>query len=97
MRSEVYQAVKLLLELDPTVSAEHGKRILDVCRRQSFPTKKRLGTLKQAAAILQCDPRTVSRYVVKGRISAIWHSRRKVRYDLDEIERFASRGTSGLD
>ena len=92
MRQDVYQAIKLLIECDNTVSAEQGHRILAECRKERAARKRRLGTLKQATEILGCHPRTVARYVACGKLQVIRHSPRMHRYDLDEVEAFANGG-----
>ena len=57
------------------------------------PTRlRKMGTVRQAAEIIQCHPRTVRRYARLGLIHAIKYSRRRVRFDLNEVERFAQEG-----
>ena len=93
MREDVYQAVRLLLQNDPSVSPAQLARILAACRSQSTAVRRRLGTVRQAAEILACHPRTVYRCAARGYLHPIHHSARKVRFDLDEVESFADRGT----
>lgn len=52
----------------------------------------KLGTVRQAAEILQCHPRTVQRYAALGLLHPVKHSCRRVRFNLDEIERFSQEG-----
>ena len=92
MRDGIYEAIKLLLASDSTVSEEHRQRILTTCRRAQGQPRRRLGTVKQAAHILGCHPRTVYRYVSRGELHVIRHSARKLRFDLDEEESFANQG-----
>lgn len=54
--------------------------------------RKRPGTVRQAAGILGVHPRTVGRYERRGLLHAIRITQRKVRYDLNEVERLAERG-----
>lgn len=56
--------------------------------------RPRPGTVKQAAAILNCNPRTVQRYERNGKLQAIRVSARLVRYDLRQVERLAEQGVA---
>jgi len=50
------------------------------------------GTVKQAAEILDCCPRSVARYADRGLLKRIRLSKRKVRYDLNQCTTLAQRG-----
>ena len=54
--------------------------------------KPRMGTAKDAAAILGACVRTVERYARQGAFPRVHLSPRKVRYDLTAVERFACEG-----
>jgi hypothetical protein len=58
--------------------------------------KPRPGTIKQAAAILECCPATVTRYVNRGLLHPARITQRRVRYDLNEVELLAGRGAVGV-
>lgn len=57
--------------------------------------RPRLGTVAQAAAILDAHPRTVQRYVRAGLLHEIRITARRIRYDLKEVERLATTGAGG--
>ncbi|MBL7076698.1 MAG: helix-turn-helix domain-containing protein [Kiritimatiellae bacterium] len=54
--------------------------------------KPRMGTAREAAAILGACVRTVERYARQGAFPRVHLSPRKVRYDLTAVERFARVG-----
>lgn len=56
------------------------------------PVRPRMGTVRQAAAILQVHPRTVARYGRQGLLRTVKYTCRRVRYDLNAVERFAQEG-----
>ena len=84
-------AIESLLAADASVGSADKRLILATCTSKQPP--RRLGTVKEAAEILNCNPRTIQRYSRQGRIRAIHFSKRHVRYDLNEVERFAVTGT----
>jgi len=92
VRDEIFQSIRALIQSDATVSREQQQSILKACHDQLSPSKKRIGTVKQAAAVLQCHPKTVYRYVSRGALHPIRMSARKVRFDLDEVESFTTNG-----
>ena len=56
------------------------------------PTKRRPGTVRQAAEILGCHPRTIKRYADTGLLHAIRITPRRVRYDLNQVQQLAENG-----
>lgn len=54
--------------------------------------RRRPGTLRQAAEILQTHPRTVQRLARRGLLHPIRLSARLVRWDLREVQDLAERG-----
>ena len=54
--------------------------------------KPRPGTIKQAAAVLGVCPRSIERYARQGLLAQIRITPRKIRYDLNAVERLAERG-----
>jgi excisionase family DNA binding protein len=92
VRDEIFQSIRALIQSDATVPREQQQSILKACRDHAGQAKKRIGTVSQAAAILQCHPKTVYRYVSRGVLQPIRLSARKVRFDLDQVEAFASSG-----
>lgn len=62
------------------------------------PKRRRLGSTKDACTILNnCHPETLRRYEQRGHLNAIRHSKRKLRWDLDEVEAFANSGVSNTE
>jgi excisionase family DNA binding protein len=92
MKDEIFQSIRALLQSDTTVTREQQQGILKACRDHACQTKKRVGTVRQAADILQCHPKTVYRYVARGVLRPIRMSVRKVRFDLDQVDAFATNG-----
>lgn len=81
------QLIEAILAAPP----ERRGAILQAARGVDRP---RPGTVRQAAEILGAHPRTVQRYERAGLLHAIRISPRRVRYDLDEVERLATRGSN---
>ena len=79
------QLIEAVLQAPP----ERQAAIIAAARGADRP---RPGTVKQAAAILNCNPRTVQRYERRGQLQAIRVSCRMVRYDLREVEKLAEQG-----
>jgi len=95
MTDDIYNAIKQLLRSDATVTVAHRAQILNICRNGAPRKKRRTGTVRQAAEILSCHPKTVYRYVRRGLLAPIHYSPRKVRFDLEEVEAFAANGLAG--
>jgi len=66
-------------------------RLLDACKAPKR-TAVRLGSAKQAAELLGACVKTVYRYADAGHITRIRLSKRKIRFDMNEIEELAARG-----
>ena len=58
--------------------------------------KPRPGTIRQAAEIGTCDPRTIQRYADRGLLHPIRITPRRVRYDLNEVEKLFTRGADAM-
>lgn len=91
MKPETQTAIKMRLLADATVDTAKRAEILAVCNRVQQQHRK-LVTARKVAEILDCQPKTVERYAKRGSLTAIRFSPRKIRYDLDEVEAFASGG-----
>jgi hypothetical protein len=80
--------------IEQVLQAPEDRRaaILAAARGTAKPT--RTGTIRQAAAIVGCCPRSIERYSRMGLLRQIRITARKVRYDLDECERLATRGAA---
>ena len=81
------QLIEAILSTPP----ERYGAILSAARGSDRP---RPGTVKQAAEILGCNPRTIQRYEREGKLKAIRVSSRMVRYDLRQVERLAEQGAA---
>lgn len=91
MKPETLTAIMMLLKADGTVEGDRIKEIMSACRREQRK-HRRLVTVRKAAEILACHPKTVQRYADRGLLTLVKFSLRKVRYDQDEVEAFASDG-----
>lgn len=58
--------------------------------------KARPGTIREAAAIGACNTRTIQRYVDRGLLHPIRITPRRVRYDLNEVERLFTQGADAV-
>lgn len=92
MQDDILRTVQTLLQNDRTVSEEQRRRILAACRDSAGREVRRLCTVGEAARILQCHPKSCYRLRDRGFLHTIHHSKRKVRFDLDEVQRFAANG-----
>lgn len=72
---------------------ERAEAIIKAARGEEKP---RPGTIKQAAEILGCCPTSVMRYAKRGLLHPARITKRKVRYDLNEVERLAACGAEGV-
>jgi len=82
-----------LIEAVLTAPDERREAIIDACRGATRP---RPGTVRQAAEIGQCNPRTIQRYATLGLLQPIRISPRRVRYDLREVERLFTLGAAAV-
>ena len=89
LKPETIAAIKTLMRADGC-PPEETESFFRAVRNPARPRK--MGTARQAAEIIQCHPRTVQRYARRGLIHAIKYSCRRVRFDLNEVERFAQEG-----
>ena len=80
-----------LIEAILTAPPERRDAILAAARGVDRP---RPGNVRQAAEILGAHPRTVQRYERAGLLHAIRISPRRIRYDLNEVERLATTGAA---
>lgn len=82
-----------LIEAVLQAPPERADAILAAARGADRP---RPGTIRQAAEILECNTRTVSRYAAAGLLHPIRISPRRTRYDLNEVERLATYGADAM-
>lgn len=83
------QIIEAVLQAPP-------ERLEAVLRAAQGNDKRRPGTIRQAAEILKCNPRTVQRYADRGLLTAIRISPRRVRYDLNQVQRLAECGAEAV-
>ncbi len=91
MKTATIKIIETALLADETVTKEDRDSILRAASR-STQTRPRPVGVGQAAQVLGCHPKTIYRYVRRGLLHTIHYSRRKVRFDLNEVEAFAARG-----
>jgi len=82
-----------LIEAVIQAPPERREAILQAAKGKDRP---RPGTIREAAEILKSCPRTVERYASRGLLHAIRITPRRVRYDLNEVERLAIAGADGV-
>ena len=73
-------------------AANDPSRKAAILRAATTGTRTRMGTAREAAAILGTCTRTIERYASEGAFPRVHLSPRKVRYDLSAVERFAIEG-----
>ena len=78
-----------LIEAVMTAPPERQSAILAAVKGTD---KTRTGTITEAAAILGCCKRSVERYARQGLLTQIRITPRKIRYDLNQVERLATHG-----
>ncbi len=84
-------SIQTLIGAVYTATPEQQKQIRSILHGK--PKRRRLGSTKEACAILGgCHPETLRRHEKRGHLHAIRHSLRKIRWDLDEVEAFANYG-----
>ena len=91
MNASTQKVIEAVLIADGSVTPEQRVEILRVCSHKPL-AKPNLVGVKQAAQVLSCHPKTIYRYVRKGLLHSVHYSRRKVRFDLNEVEAFAASG-----
>lgn len=85
MQETTLQLIQRVLEADPQVDSRQVKNILDACRT---PVKRLKPILaKEAMGILGVSRPTLKKYVREGKLTEHIQSARKIRFDLDEVER----------
>ncbi len=97
MNDPVLNLIASAIETDPTIPAEHRKRILDACRNPGHKPQPRMGGVREAAEILRVHPRTVQRYERRGLLTAVRLSKRLLRYNLTEVECLATHGADAVE
>jgi MerR HTH family regulatory protein len=91
MNANALATIETIISLDPETTPEQKKVALNALKGTASK-RRRLGTAKDAAGILKIHVKTLRQYEKRGLVTSIRYSRRKVRYDLDEIENLAFTG-----
>lgn len=92
MKPSTLAIIETTLTSDETLSSEETRTILKKLHSALPEHKPRPGTIKDAAKILDVHPVTVRRYAKAGLLTPIRITARKVRYDLNEVEKLAQTG-----
>ena len=90
MTSETIARIRAILKADTSVTEEQAKSILRCCKRTNAP--RHLINAREAMAILGVTRPTLRAYVKQGHLQQLNFSSRKVRFDADEVQRFANNG-----
>ena len=85
-----YLTVVLAAYEDPARRAA----VLRAAREQT--AKARPVGIRDAARVLGCHPKTVQRYVERQLLHPIRITSRRIRYDMNEVEALATRGSTHL-
>lgn len=95
MQAETLTTLRTIIKSDPSVPEDQREHILKACR-QATPRKKRLGTVREAAAMFTppVHPRTIQRWGRRGLLTPIKITARRVRWDLDQVEELATEGVA---
>ena len=76
--------------IDAVLNAPAERRAAIMLAARGTDSGVRSGTRKEAAEIGKCHPRTIQRYGQEGKLRVIRISPRRIRYDLNEVERLFS-------
>ena len=90
MTQSTIDAIQALLRSDTTVTEEQAKGILRSCKQTTV--RRHLINAREAMAILGVTRPTLRAYVNQGHLQQLNFSSRKVRFDADEVQRFANNG-----
>ena len=87
-------AIRALIQSDPSVNDIERKAANDLCNGNLVLRKKRLILRKEVLQILGISIPTLRKYIRMGLVKEIKLSKRKSRFDYDEIIRFADNGVN---
>lgn len=90
MTQSTIDAIQALLKADATVTEEQEKCIIRSCKQTN--TRRHLINAREACSLLICSRPTLRLLVKQGHLQQINFSSRKVRFDFDEVQRFANNG-----
>ncbi len=87
-------AIMALIQSDPSANELERKVAADLCNGNLMHRKKRLILRKEVLQILGISIPTLRKYIRMGLVNEIKLSKRKSRFDYDEIIRFAENGVN---
>ena len=90
MNQSTINAIESLLKADASVTEEQAKCIIQRCKQSN--TRRHLINARDACSLLSCSRPTLRLLVKQGHLQQINYSSRKVRFDFDEVQRFANNG-----
>jgi uncharacterized protein YfaA (DUF2138 family) len=93
MKPTTIELIKNVLAADETIPPDEANVIEKQLKASASGKKTRPGTIKEAAKILDVHPVTVRRYAQAGLLTPIRITSRKVRYDLNEVQKLAESGS----
>ena len=92
MTEVTLNTIQAILKADTTVTEEQTKSILRCCKQTN--TRRHLINAREACSLLSCSRPTLRLLVKQGRLQQINFSSRRVRFDFDEVQRFANNGAT---
>ena len=97
MNQKTIDGIRIFLESDDSVPKNKIDTILRSIQQTTAPRRHLIGA-KEAMDLLSISRPTLRKYVHQGLITQVAFSSRKIRFDEDEIRRFASNGapTEGI-
>lgn len=79
-------------ELIDVILKAPADRVEAILRAARGTEKPKIGTIREAAQIMECSERTIERYVRMGLLNQIRFTKRRIRYDLSQVSRLATQG-----
>jgi predicted DNA-binding transcriptional regulator AlpA len=93
MKLQTQGTLRTVLDLDETLTKDEKKHIKRALGDTGGKQNRALITTKEACEILGICRLTLSRYVDHGMLAPIRYTKRKIRWDRDEIEFFKNNGS----
>jgi excisionase family DNA binding protein len=83
------RVIEAAIEGDAAATAEERRRVRSTLEER---VKRQLVTVRKAAELCQVHPRTIQRYAREGKLVAIRFSKRRMRFDQEQVLRLANEG-----
>jgi len=93
MRKETLMTISAIINADFTCSEDEKRQIIKSCQEKG-QEKRCMGTVKDAAGMLECHVKTVYKYAARGLLHPVRITSRKIRYDLNEVRRLLTGGVN---